>query len=87
MTVEPWANVSGSTSVACWLDAFVNGSLLIRVDGTFAAEAGPAMARRAVSAMAAAAALSGEIVISRTVPGDGRAVKPCTWVLSRVVSA
>ena len=35
-TVLPNAKVSGSTSVACWLDGFVNGSELTCVRGTFA---------------------------------------------------
>src|SRR5438093_13372465 len=34
--VEPAANVSGSTSVRCWLVALVYGSLLIRRMGTLA---------------------------------------------------
>ena len=34
--VEPNANVSGSTSVACWLEALVYGSALTRVSATFA---------------------------------------------------
>src|SRR2546430_1155371 len=37
-TVEPKPKVSGSSSVACWLSVFVNGSVLTRV----AADAGPA---------------------------------------------
>src|SRR5437016_2415876 len=36
-TVEPLAKVSGSTSVACWLEVLWNGSLLIFVSATFAA--------------------------------------------------
>src|SRR6202007_885706 len=36
-TVEPLENVSGSTSVACWLVVLANGSLLILFSGTFAA--------------------------------------------------
>ena len=35
-TVEPLENVSGSTSVACWLVVFLNGSVLIRVSATLA---------------------------------------------------
>ena len=35
--VEPKANVSGSTSVACWLVEFVYGSELSLVNGTVAA--------------------------------------------------
>jgi len=34
--VAPLEKVSGSTSVACWLVALVNGSLLIRVSDTLA---------------------------------------------------
>ena len=34
--VEPNENVSGSTCVACWLVAFVNGSWLTLVSATFA---------------------------------------------------
>jgi len=45
-TVEPEANVSGSTSVACWLEALVNGSALTRVSRTWAA-AEAAAARKA----------------------------------------
>src|SRR4051794_19159328 len=44
--VEPLENVSGSTSVACWLVVLANGSLLIFVIGTFAfAAVGSASAR------------------------------------------
>src|SRR3954453_24176143 len=35
-TVEPYANVSGSTSVRCWLVVLVNGSLLMRLSATLA---------------------------------------------------
>src|SRR4051795_11287223 len=35
-TVEPFANVSGSSSVACWLVELANGSELTRVSGTLA---------------------------------------------------
>src|SRR5436305_1822845 len=51
-TVEPFANVSGSTSVACWLVVFANGSWLIAVSGTFA----PALAGSTSSSSAAASA-------------------------------
>src|ERR671928_1089403 len=34
--VEPKENVSGSTTVLCWLVEFVNGSVKIRVSATFA---------------------------------------------------
>jgi hypothetical protein len=43
--VEPLAKVSGSTSVACWLVVFVNGSWLIALSGTFA-DAIPGNARK-----------------------------------------
>src|SRR3954469_11913728 len=49
MTVAPRANVSGSTSVACWLVVFWNGSALILVSVTFA-WALPAVASAAVAA-------------------------------------
>src|SRR6476620_8774209 len=51
-TVEPNANVSGSTSVACWLDVFVNGSALTRVSVTLAA---PAVASTATTTIPIAA--------------------------------
>ena len=54
-TVDPKANVSGSTSVACWLVAFVNGSELTRVTGTLAL-ACAARARRAAVARSASQA-------------------------------
>src|SRR5436190_12315202 len=59
-TVLWLAKVSGSTSVACWLDWLVNGSELTRVSGTFAA-ATPAVAsnRAAASTMQLASPLSG----------------------------
>src|SRR4051794_29955685 len=47
--VEPFEKVSGSTSVACWLVVFWNGSALIFVTGTFApAAAGSASASAAI---------------------------------------
>src|SRR4051794_18798368 len=49
--VEPFENVSGSTSVACWLVVFWNGSALIFVTGTLAvAAAGRASSTPAASA-------------------------------------
>jgi hypothetical protein len=49
-TTVPWAaNVSGSTSVACWLVGFVYGSELTRVSGTFAS-AVPAATNRPTAA-------------------------------------
>jgi hypothetical protein len=51
-TVEPFENVSGSSSVACWLVVLVKGSLLTRVSGTLAA-AGDASTRNAVAESAA----------------------------------
>src|SRR3954454_7848009 len=53
-TVLPNANVSGSTSVACWLVEFVNGSLLTRVSGTLASAA-PTGAAKTVTAATATA--------------------------------
>ena len=54
------ANVSGSTSVACWLVGLVNGSALTCVSGTFAA-ATPAVAnsRAATSTTQLASPLNG----------------------------
>src|SRR3954463_2678961 len=47
--VLPFENVSGSTSVACWLVVFWNGSALIFVTGTFAlAAAGRASSSAAI---------------------------------------
>jgi hypothetical protein len=47
-TVLPNANVSGSSSVACWLEVLVNGSLETCVSGTLAdAALAPASATRA----------------------------------------
>src|SRR5205809_7903013 len=53
-TVLPAAKVSGSTSVACWLVGFVNGSLLTRVSGTLASAA-PTGAAKTVTAATATA--------------------------------
>ena len=51
-TTVPWcANVSGSSSVACWLVVFVYGSALTWVSGTFA----PAMPAKTNNAAAASA--------------------------------
>ena len=51
-TTVPWsAKVSGSSSVACWLVAFVYGSALTCMSATFA----PAMPVRANNAAAASA--------------------------------
>src|SRR5436190_11354845 len=47
-TVEPNAKVSGSTSVACWLVVFLNGSALTWVSGTLA-RAGAATASKATA--------------------------------------
>jgi hypothetical protein len=51
--VEPFEKVSGSTSVACWLVVFTNGSWLIGVTGTLAlATAGSASSSAATSSPA-----------------------------------
>src|SRR2546423_343883 len=49
--VLPDANVSGSTSVACWLDALVYGSRLIGVSAAPAADAGSTVATNARTAI------------------------------------
>src|SRR4051794_1073491 len=52
--VEPNENVSGSTIVLCWLEAFVKGSVAIVVSATLAsAVAAPPIVSAAVSATAA----------------------------------
>src|SRR5215467_13521124 len=55
-TVLPAAKVSGSTSVACWLVEFVNGSLLTRVSVTLAVAAPTGAAKTAATATTAAPA-------------------------------
>src|SRR4029450_1234829 len=52
MTVEPLANVSGSTSVACWLVGFVYGAGVTRLSATVA----PALPGRSTNAPTAAVA-------------------------------
>src|SRR5215471_21314427 len=53
-TVLPAAKVSGSTSVACWLVEFVNGSLLTCVSVTLALAAPTEAAKTATTATATA---------------------------------
>src|SRR5438876_4488130 len=57
--VDPKANVSGSTSVACWLSGLVNGSELIWTRATLAWAAGaPIQVARQEATVRASAAVS-----------------------------
>src|SRR5205823_3719361 len=60
-TVPWWANVSGSSSVACWLVAFVYGSALTCVSGTFA-DATAANTTAATPASASASAILRNVI-------------------------
>src|SRR4051794_39789965 len=53
-TVAPYENVSGSSSVACWLVVFVNGSALTCVNDTFACAPTTPKARTAATASTSA---------------------------------
>ncbi len=71
--VEPFENVSGSTSVACWLVLLLNGSELIIVSVTFAA-AGTAptatAARAAPAASHARRARTGKNLVNMSDPSS-----------------
>jgi hypothetical protein len=76
-TVDPADSVSGSTSVACWLVLFGNGSWLICVSATLAVAApGRASAAPATSAAIEAADLITRKLMSSTLRARSPACQP-----------